>query len=76
MKSYRVQVLVAVDVEADTPGEAMSNAIEKAKVELRDGTHPESTTSVTGIAACGPEYGHTAIYGYLVFEVPRRRDPE
>lgn len=72
MKRYRVQVMVGVDVEADTPGEAMSHAISKVRAELGEdisSPHPK-TVSVSGIAMCGPEFGHTAIYGYMVFELP------
>lgn len=74
MNRYRVHVMVGVDVEADTPGEAMNNAISKVRSELTEeasSTRPRDL-SVTGVATCGEEFGHTAIYGYMVFELPRQ----
>lgn len=71
MKRYRVNVMVAVEVEADTPGEAMSHAISKVRSEIADTGSGSEKLSVSGIAMCGPEFGHTAIYGYMVFELPQ-----
>lgn len=70
MSVYRVQVMVGVDVEAESPSAAMAAAVEKVRKELNeDPTEPMPKPAwVNGIVPCGPEWGHTAIYGYMVFE--------
>lgn len=72
MPTYRVQVMVGVDVEAPSPQRALGEAIEKVRREI--GENPVAPMSdkqawVTGIVQCDPElWGHTAIDGYMVFE--------
>ena len=70
MGVYRVQVMVGTDVEAESPQAAMAAAIEKVREELgEDASQPMPKPAwVNGIVPCGPEWEHTAIFGYMVFE--------
>ena len=71
MPTYRVQVMVGVDVEAESPQRALGEAIDKVRKELgEDPLEPMPKKAwVTGVAQCDPtEWGHTAIDGYLIFE--------
>lgn len=71
MPTYRVQVLVGVDVESESPQRAMGDAITKVRALIgEDPIAPMPKDGwVTGIAQCNPDdWGHTAIDGYLIFE--------
>lgn len=71
MPTYRVQVMVGVDVEAESPQRALGEAIDKVRKELgEDPLAPMPKRAwVTGVVQCDPmDWGHTAIEGYMVFE--------
>ncbi len=70
MAKYRVQVMVGVDVEADTDGEAISEAIQKVRgIVGDDPTQPLPKEAwVTGIALADPTHiDSTAVAGLMVF---------
>lgn len=75
MANYRVQVMVGVDVTADTDGEAMARALEKVRVIIGEdftAPHPKEAW-VTGIAPCDADHWlHTSVAGYMVFRQPER----
>lgn len=71
MPTYRVQVMVGVDVESESPQRAMGDAIEKVRILIgEDPIEPMPKNAwVTGIVQCDPlDWGHTAIEGYMIFE--------
>ena len=70
MSTYRVQVMVGVDVEAETDGEAMAKAIIAVRQAVGDdpeAPHPKPFW-VTGICR---EFGSNA---YMVFQQNERHD--
>jgi hypothetical protein len=71
MPTYRVQVMVGVDVEAESPQEAFGEAINKVRTELGEdplAPHPKPAW-VNGVVQCDPAVsGHTAVEGYMIFE--------
>ena len=73
MAEWRIQVMVGVDVTADTEGEAMSQAIEKVRDIIGDdftAPHPKEAW-VTGIAPCDELHADTtSVGGYMVFRQP------
>lgn len=71
MPTYRVQVMVGVDVESESPQRALGEAIEKVRKELGEDPVAQMPKKawVTGVVQCDPDFwGHTAIDGYMVFE--------
>lgn len=74
MSEYRVQVMVGVDVTADTDGEAMAQAILKVRGIIGDDPEtprPLREAWVTGIAPCDAEHWlHTSVAGFMVFRQP------
>lgn len=76
MAKYRVQVMVGVDVEADTGGEAMAQAILKVRAIIGDdftAPHPKEAW-VTGIAPSDELHLETSFAGYMVFRQPERNE--
>lgn len=70
MAQYRVQVMVGVDVEADTGGEAMAKAILKVRDIIGDDPdtpHFLREAWVTGIAPADAPHLDTSFAGYMVF---------
>jgi hypothetical protein len=70
MAKYRVQVMVGVDVEAHSDGEAISEAIQKVRgIVGDDPTQPMPKEAwVTGIALADPTHADsTAVAGLMVF---------
>jgi hypothetical protein len=77
MSKYRVQVMVGVDVSADTDGEAMVNAVAKVRGIIGENpTEPMPKEAwVTGIALADPaHWHHTSVEGYMVFRQPDRAE--
>lgn len=76
MGTYRVQVTVGVDVDADSPQRALEEAVNKVRGELgEDPLAPMPKNAwVTGIAQCNLDSsGHSAIPGYMVFETTKTK---
>jgi hypothetical protein len=69
MSKYRVQVMVGVDVEAHSDGEAISEAIQKVRgIVGDDPTEPLPKEAwVTGIALADPTHEGSSVAGLMVF---------
>ncbi len=72
MAQYRVQIMVGVDVEADTDGEAISEAIQKVRgIVGDDPTEPMPKEAwVTGVALADPTHEASSVSGLMVFRQP------
>jgi len=72
MSKYRVQVMVGVDVTADSDGEAISEAINNVRHLVGDDPtqpHPKEAW-VTGIALADQTHADsTAVAGLMVFRL-------
>jgi hypothetical protein len=69
MSKYRVQVMVGVDVEAHSDGEAISEAIQKVRgIVGDDPTEPLPKEAwVTGIALADATHAGSSVSGLMVF---------
>jgi hypothetical protein len=69
MSKYRVQVMVGVDVEAHSDGEAISEAIQKVRgIVGDDPTQPLPKEAwVTGIALADQTHEGSSVAGLMVF---------
>jgi hypothetical protein len=72
MAQYRVQIMVGVDVEADSDGEAISEAIQKVRgIVGDDPTEPMPKEAwVTGVALADPTHEASSVSGLMVFRQP------
>ena len=72
MAQYRVQIMVGVDVEADSDGEAISEAIQKVRgIVGDDPTEPMPKEAwVTGIALADFTHESSSATGLMVFRQP------
>ncbi len=69
MSSYRVQIMVGVDVEADSDGQAISEAIQKVRgIVGDDPTEPMPKEAwVTGVALADATHEGSSVAGLMVF---------
>ena len=72
MSKYRVQVMVGVDVEAHSDGEAISEAIQKVRGIVGDyPTQPMPKEAwVTGVALADQTHEGSSVSGLMVFRQP------
>ncbi len=69
MSKYRVQIMVGVDVEAHSDGEAISEAIQKVRgIVGDDPTEPMPKEAwVTGVALADATHEGSSVAGLMVF---------